>query len=261
MDKHALVNIRVITQRPKSPWFNDDITAAKREKCCSERKWLKSRLEVDRQLFVQQCENECELINQAITQYNREKIENSDQRNLFRVVDGLMYKPTVPIIPTYEDHELLANRFSSYFATNISDIRCMLDEAQNREVVTSPFPEENICEYHLISFNPTTEEVGKIIMNSPTKSCCIDPIPNLDSEEKNVDVLLPCITSVVNMSMSQGMFPSKLKSAIVTILLKKPSLHCENLKNYKASLNLPLLSKIIERFVQSRIMDIHHHTI
>ena len=56
--------------------------------------------------------------------------------------------------------------------------------------------------------------------------------------------------------MSSGRVPSCLKEAIVTPLLKKPSLDAEVLKNYRPVSNLSFVSKVIERAVAARI---HEH--
>jgi hypothetical protein len=48
---------RVITLRPKAPWYNDQISAAKRLRRQSERRWRKTHLEVDRQYYKQQRES------------------------------------------------------------------------------------------------------------------------------------------------------------------------------------------------------------
>ena len=65
----------------------------------------------------------------------------------------------------------------------------------------------------------------------------LDPIPTWILKE-HIDVLLPTITKIVNMSLATSTFPSQFKSAIVKPLLKKSSLDPENLKNYRLVSNL-----------------------
>ena len=66
-------------------------------------------------------------------------------------------------------------------------------------------------------------EVHKIIMNSPTKSCLLDPWPTFLIKEC-LDILLPSITKLVNCSLAEGVVPKVFKNAIVTPLLKKTTL-------------------------------------
>ena len=76
-----------------------------------------------------------------------------------------------------------------------------------------------------------------------------------------LDVLLPHITHVMNISLSSGHFPPIFKSAIVRPLLKKPSLDQNCLKNYRPVSNLSFLSKVLEKIVLSQLLDhlTHNH--
>ena len=70
-----------------------------------------------------------------------------------------------------------------------------------------------------------------------------------------VDALVPCITGIVNDSLSTGIFPSVYKSAVVRPLLKKPSLDANCLKNFRPVSNLPFFSKLLEKIVLSQIIQ------
>ena len=63
------------------------------------------------------------------------------------------------------------------------------------------------------------------------------------------------LVHVVNLSISSGLFSDALKTAIVKLLLKKPTLDPECLKNYWPVSNLPFLSKVIEKVVARRLFD------
>jgi len=104
-------------------------------------------------------------------------------------------------------------------------------------------------------FTPATqEEIVKLILNSPDKQCDLDPIPT-SLLKQCVHILAPAITAIVNLSLETGTFPSLFKRAIVTPLLKKPSLDKESLSNYRPISNLSFLSKLTERVVKDRITD------
>ena len=75
------------------------------------------------------------------------------------------------------------------------------------------------------------DEVRQLIMQSPTKSCAIDPIPSFLLKEL-FDPLLPYITAMINASLREGYLPAEQKHANVTPLLKKPGLDADELKNY-----------------------------
>jgi len=53
-----------------------------------------------------------------------------------------------------------------------------------------------------------------------------------------IDAILPYLTAMVNASLCQGCLPVSQKKAVVTPLLKKPSLDVHDLKNYRPVSNL-----------------------
>ncbi len=102
-------------------------------------------------------------------------------------------------------------------------------------------------------FTPTTEdEVRKIILSSPSKSCSLDPIPTW-LLKLCLDETVPIITRIINLSFSSANMPSSLKTGIITPLLKKLILELI-LKNYRPVSNLPFLSKVTEKVVKKRLV-------
>jgi hypothetical protein len=72
----------------------------------------------------------------------------------------------------------------------------------------------------------------------------LDPAPTFIIKEC-IDVLLPSITRIINMSLANGYFPSCWKRSIVIPLLKKLDLD-RTLRNYRPVSNLAFVSKIVE---------------
>ena len=70
-----------------------------------------------------------------------------------------------------------------------------------------------------------------------------------------LDVLLPYITKIYNDSLTSGTFPSHFKDSLVIPVLKKPSLDCNNLKNYRPVSNLSFISKVLERIVYFQFLN------
>ena len=64
---------------------------------------------------------------------------------------------------------------------------------------------------------------------------------------------MPVLLKLVNHSLTSGIFPSCLKAASLTPLLKKPSLDKETFKHYRPVSNLPYIGKIIERVVVGQL--------
>jgi len=64
-----------------------------------------------------------------------------------------------------------------------------------------------------------------------------------------LDVLISPITNIVNKSLSLGVFPISIKAALVKPLIKKHTMDCNILNNYRPVSNLTILSNVIEKAV------------
>ncbi len=105
----------------------------------------------------------------------------------------------------------------------------------------------------LSCLDPATEdEVLKIIISSPSKSCSLDPIPTWFLKE-HVHCLLPVLTDIVNSSLQTGTFPSAARSAIIRPLIKKHNLDNDCLSNYRPVSNLSFIGKLIEKVACRRL--------
>ena len=132
--------------------------------------------------------------------------------------------------------------FAEYFVSKVKTIRDGLDSRVN--VSDFRTGELSFTGQYMSSFHPVSnDELKKIILSSKPTTCDLDPIPTSLLFEC-IDEVLPAISSVINQSLSTGVVPSIFKRAVVKPLLKKPSLNCNELKNYRPVSNLPFLSKI-----------------
>ena len=104
-------------------------------------------------------------------------------------------------------------------------------------------------------FTPVCEDyVRSIIIKSKKSFCDLDPLPAKLFFDC-LDVLIPYITIIFNDSLTNGLFPTILKESIVIPLLKKASLDCNVLKNYRPVSNLSFISKVLERIAYFQILD------
>jgi len=95
-------------------------------------------------------------------------------------------------------------------------------------------------------------EVRNAILSSSNSTCSLDIIPTI-LLKSCIDCLLPPITTIINLSLSEGTFPSSFKTAIVKPLLKKYSLPHDDLGSYRPISNLNFISKILERIIHTRL--------
>ena len=133
----------------------------------------------------------------------------------------------------------LANSFADFFQSKIEKIceTFVGIEAYNPEMSSIP----KLCQ-----FTPMTEsEVKTIIIAMKSKSCKSDPIPTHIFKQLLPSVI-PTVTKIVNLSLSEGEFCHMWKVAVVRPLLKKEGLE-PNKPNYRPVSNLTFMSKIIEK--------------
>ena len=105
-----------------------------------------------------------------------------------------------------------------------------------------------------IVFPVAEDEVRQLVNKSPSNSCSLDPVPAWFLKE-HLDCLLPSITITVNLSMSTIIVPTKMKSALVTPLLKNPSLGKDVMKNFRPVSNMSFISKLTEMVVLNRLIN------
>ena len=96
--------------------------------------------------------------------------------------------------------------------------------------------------------------VLKLIKESKTKSCELDPAPAA-LVKQYTEVLVPSVHYIITTSLSHGCFTDSLKKAILRPLLKKSNLDL-TFKNYRPVFNLCYLSKIVEKAVCNQITSL-----
>ena len=245
LDRHAPKITRIVKLRPHTPWYYDHLRMEKRKNRRCERKWLKTRLEIDRQIYKECCINYHRLLDQAKINYYRDQLASCNSRELFFKVKKMSYGTLDRVLPSGCE-QAVANRFMDFFTEKIDNLRNAMKYANYAKV---NIEKAEKCKSSMCYFKPLTyTDIRKIIMQAPTKSCLLDPIPTSLLKEC-IDLLLPSITKITNFSLVSGIVPCSLKSAVITPKIKKPGLNRDGLNNYRPISNVPFLGKIIERAV------------
>jgi hypothetical protein len=242
LDKHAPVKCTTRSARAWHPWYDNDIHHARRLRRKLERKWRKSRLQTDRQVYIEQRTATNVLIETSKQNYYKKELEHADCKTVFKKVNGLLGN-NVKILPALESAQELSDDFAAFFDNKVRVIYhgfgADSDHAAPPPVVA--------CSHTRSQFDLLSdEEVVKAINNAPTKSCTLDPVPTWFLKQ-NIQTFTPIITRIINESLSKGTFPQSLKHSVVTPLIKKPSLDRNVLKNYRPVSNLSFVSKLIEK--------------
>lgn len=126
LDEHAPIQERSTTLRPHAPWYSDSLRSLKREKRRSERKWVRSGLEIHKQIHRETSKRYYDAIKEAKQTYYKNKVMNSDQKQLFQLIDGLFKIKGTHILPSHDSAQVLAQRFCKFYADKVSALRCDL---------------------------------------------------------------------------------------------------------------------------------------
>ena len=111
--------------------------------------------------------------------------------------------------------------------------------------------------HHLLCFHLSghqwrrSEEVRRV-MSSSDSSCHLDVIPT-SLLKSCLDVLIKPTTIIVNLSLSEGSFPTTFTHALVKPLLEKHNLPQDELSSYRPISNLNFISKVLKRIIHARI--------
>jgi hypothetical protein len=254
LDRHAPLKTKQLSFRPENPWMTPEIIRAKGHRRYLERTWRKNPTPLNRSRFTKQANLCNRLMSKAKAAYYTDVIrENStDQRSLWKAFNKILHRKPAQFLPDCSSLKELAANFGSFFVNKISLIRTSFPSTGSHTPDARPPGYPDLPE--LTVFSPVSEaEVRRLIMNAPTKSCDLDPIPT-PLLKTCIDVLLTPITRLINLSLSEGVFPSTFKTAHVIPLLKKPSLNKDEMKNYRPVSNLCFVSKVLEKVVASRIL-------
>ncbi|XP_071481961.1 uncharacterized protein [Diadema antillarum] len=240
LNKHCPSTKRVHRFCRHPPWYTNEIHQARRSRRKLERRWRKLQTPESRHQYLTQIHAVCRLIHKEKSKYYREKLKSADVKNVFRVLNTLLNRsPAILPADMPSTCTSLPDRFATFFVKKVEKIRENL-QLRNEESHT------DVC------------SSGSIVDTSGAELADFDAITAQEPTwllKETINTFLPYIASIVDTSLSSGVFPSSLKEAVVTPLIKKPNLNRDNLKNYRPVSNLSFLSKIIEKAALSQVSN------
>ena len=105
-------------------------------------------------------------------------------------------------LPDHSSIAALANTFSSFYINKITVIRSSFTSVPHSHMLSPP--ETRKVLENLTSV--TADEVRHLVLRAPCKSSDLDPIPT-SLVKDCFDILITPITSIINLSLTQGSFP------------------------------------------------------
>lgn len=230
------VYIEANEQYLRSGLLEDKAEAARRKKDYDLK--LKKLRKDQNAAFIDQADNKSKALWQVINQERKEK--NEKLQEMVLQVNGRDVREPKDI----------ANNFNQFFAKTAE--RTLNENKQQNNPATNLYilPQQIL---ETLSLYPTTyEEVQKTIDSlKPKTSAGIDEISAKVAKSCKEEIANP-LTTIINKSFQQGIFPSKLKTAKVYPKFKNGA--TTETSSYRPISLLPTFSKIIEKIALTRLL-------
>ena len=238
---------KTISYMPHAPWFDNEykqhrILRRKAERLSKK----KNASDADKRLYDDIKKETTKMSNLKKQEYYRTKSENNkkDVKAIYDFLNKEMDRKQGSPLPDTEDVKASAKDFNEFFIQKIQNIRKALPLTYN-DSMTNPH-HQNGC--IMSTFEPTTvAELKEIIKESGIKSSPSDILPT-ELLKENIDILLPTLCDLVNLSLSTGSMDG-LKVADVIPTIKGFGNDPNEKKNYRPISNLTFLGKLVERVV------------
>src|ERR1044072_6846100 len=207
------------------PFITADILTAKTERSKLESIYRKCKSPTNLENFKKQETFVAKLITASRRSFYRNLISqcSSQPKKLWSALDSLLSRKIPPCLPTCSSPSQLASTFLNFFNDKIVKLCSSLIVTGNP--IISPHSPPQFPPLSLSFFSPTTEaKVRNAIMFSSNATCTLDSIPT-QLLKSCLDALIQPITTIINLSLTEGPLPDCFKSVIVTPLHKKHKKH------------------------------------
>ena len=246
----------------RNPWWNTNCNDARNIRRKAERRYKKDPTNPDVSKFYKEARIDAAIIiNQQRNNYYRKKLNRvaGNAKETYKVINHLLDKEySKSKLPNGTSDRAVAENLRQFFDSKIRNIYSEISEEKNKctgqERDSHSFLINGPATPGMSSFEHMIEEMEllQIINSMPNKQCSLDPIP-MFLLKSCAHELLPVISYIVNQSLQSGCFPEKLKTAVITPVLKKPDLDPDVMNNYRPISNLTWLSKILEKCVHKQL--------
>jgi len=247
VDQHVPASLMTVRDRRRlSPWFDEDCRASRRRSRMLERRYRRTRKADDCLAWIRQVRAMHALYGKKQDRYWTKKVEAhaGDSKKLWRSLSAVLMRNKNSSVPASQ--HISAVTLAEFFVDKVKGVRADTDNAPPPTFTLHDG--QTFCQFREVSM----DEVRRVIMDSPPKSCVLDPIPTFILRDI-VDVVVPFFWVLCNTSLQSGSLSESQKMAVVTPVLKKANADPDDPKNYRPISNLTFMSKVIERLVTNQL--------
>ena len=260
----------VVTRRVRTradQWYSQNFEVCQEAKRMRRRKERKYRSVLGKstdpveilthyQAFKSQEKETERTLNRVREEYYCTRLEEvkDNPKAVWRTANHLLGRGKSCAMPGNIDKDSVADAFMGAFQGKVERIYQAMEKAQGGTSTSSVKGISAARSPPTFQFQRVTDEVLlATIRDMNTKHCALDPLPTSFVRKLSTE-LLPILSQIVNMSLTSGVFPSELKTALICPILKKSDLDPDNLGNYRPVSNLPFLGKLIEKCVADQFV-------
>ncbi len=220
LDRHAPVQSKLVSQKPRCPWLNEDIRAAKRERRRCENRLSKTNTKENREKIGPRKTALISSLDTAKKSHYQCIIadKRTNAKDLFNAFNTLTGSVKPSVYPKAESDKDTADKFVHYFKDKIEKI-CEKFDRTDEPPVHKPISIPDELVFNKFKF-ATDLKIEKYILKSPSTTCPLDPIPT-DLLKMCIKETLPVIVLLLNRCLETGTMPQPFKEALVIPLLKK----------------------------------------
>ena len=248
--------LKTKTCRPSNPtsrWLSPEAKEAKRNRRRLERTWCRTGNETDRLIYRASCRRANFLINDSRKKHLTQSINScSGAKQRWKTVNNLLH-PNSLNNNSGSNNSINSTTFLNFFISKINNLKIAIKSKIDTLRLQPPLPDPIHSGELFSTVSPVTPaEVSKLLHSLQPKSSNLDFIPTSLIKACS-STFSSLIAHLANLSFNQGVFPSHLKLAQITPLIKKPKLNRDDPSNYRPISNLNNISKILERLFLARL--------
>ena len=245
-----------VGSKPTACWMTEEARELKKTARCLERRYLRTDTNEDYQSYRRASRKATKSVQAARASFYRNglAVENMNSRSHWKMVNEVLHFDDRPPSTTIAESSHLVSSFTSYFSEklNLIHTNILSKLAYLSRLPTPSFPIPT-TPTTFFTFSPITiSEVHNLLHSTPTKCSPLDFIPTTLLKSCS-SIFAPLIAELANRSFTQGCFPSSLKIAQITPLLKKSGLDPLQPSSYCPISNLNTIGKLLERLALQRL--------
>lgn len=255
LEKHAPLREKRVIIRNHSPWIDDSIFEARRDRRRAERRVRDRPTAVCLREYRLARNKVVSLIAAAKRAYYNRLFEDSSNnpRTLFRSLNELLKPPPTKSQSASSSSACTASAFMKFFEEKVKRIRATIPALP--QIPDPNNSNVNAATQQLKELRPVDESgVLKVFLQSRCTTSVTDPLP-CSLLKACLPTIVGPLTRLLNLSLTSSTVPAQFKAATVRPLLKKSGLDSEELSNYRPISTLPFISKVLERIVLAQFLE------